>query len=59
MNKILGASWKTSLAGFIGGLAYLFQDIFEKGETDMYKIAVAVAMFILGRVAGDHKDSAQ
>lgn len=58
MNKILGASWKTSLAGFIGGLAYLFQDIFEKGETDMYKISVAVAMFILGRVAGDHKTNA-
>jgi hypothetical protein len=58
MNKILGASWKTSLAGFIGGMAFLFQDLFEKGETDMYKIAVAVAMFILGRVAGDHKTNA-
>jgi hypothetical protein len=55
MKKIFGESWKTSVAGYALAILLVAQDMLEKGETSIWKIGVAVAIAILGRVAGDEK----
>lgn len=53
MKQIFGESWQTTVAGyFLAGLM-VAQDLIDKGETTWWKISIAVAIAVLGRVAGD------
>lgn len=55
IKNIFGDSWKTSFWGVIAGAMIIVQDFIEKGETNGYKIALGVAVFLLGRFASDNK----
>ena len=53
MKKILGESWHTSLAGYVLAGLMVAQDLIQKGETSEWTIGLAVAIAVLGRLAGD------
>ena len=53
--KYFGASWKTSLLGFISGISIIIQDYVERGVTDIYRIIIAISVYLLGKFAADHK----
>lgn len=53
--KYFGASWKTSLLGFISGISIVIQDYVERGVTDIYRIFLAISVYLLGKFAADHK----
>lgn len=55
MKSILGSDWKTSLLGLIAGIVTILQDFVSTGETNGYKIAFGILVFLLGRFAGDQK----
>ena len=57
MVKLFGESWKTSLIGFISGISIVIQDYMERGITDIYRIIMAVSVYLLGRFAADHSKS--
>ena len=52
--RFFGASWKTSLVGFISGITIVIQDYVERGVTDMYRIILAISVYLLGKFAADH-----
>ena len=52
--KYFGASWKTSLFGFISGITIVIQDVVERGVTDIYRILLAISVYLLGRFAADN-----
>jgi hypothetical protein len=55
MKKIFGESWHTTLAGLLVAGLMVAQDLINSGVTSPWKIALAVAIVVLGRVAGDEK----
>jgi ABC-type enterochelin transport system permease subunit len=55
MKKIFGDSWHTTLAGLLLAGLLVAQDLIDKGVTSRWTIAIAVAIAVLGRVAGDEK----
>jgi hypothetical protein len=57
MVKMFGISWKTSLLGFISGMSIIIQDYIERGITDIYRIIMAVSVYLLGRFAADQSKS--
>jgi hypothetical protein len=57
--KYFGASWKTSLLGFISGISIVVQDYVERGVTDIYRIILAISVYLLGKFAADHKSQAK
>jgi hypothetical protein len=57
--KYFGASWKTSLLGFISGISIVIQDYVERGITDIYRIILAISVYLLGKYAADHKSNAK
>jgi hypothetical protein len=52
--KYFGASWKTSLLGFISGISIVIQDVVERGVTDIYRIFLAISVYLLGLFAADN-----
>lgn len=52
--RFFGSSWKTSLLGFLSGITILIQDFVERGVTDMYRIILAIFVYLLGKFAADH-----
>ena len=54
MNKIFGIHWKTSLLGLLSGCGLILQDFMERGVTDIYRILVAICVYLLGRFAADN-----
>ena len=54
--RFFGASWKTSLLGFISGITIVIQDYIERGVTDIYRIILAISVYLLGKFAADHKN---
>jgi hypothetical protein len=56
MVKLFGASWKTSLVGFISGITIVIQDFVERGITDIYRIILAISVYLLGLFAADKSD---
>jgi hypothetical protein len=52
--KYFGASWKTSLLGFISGISIVIQDVVERGVTDIYRIILAISVYLLGLFAADN-----
>ena len=54
--KFFGASWKTSLVGFISGITIVIQDFVERGITDIYRIILAISVYLLGLFAADKSD---
>lgn len=55
MIKWFGLHWKTSLLGFISGISILIQDYVERGITDIYRIILAISVYLLGKFASDSK----
>lgn len=55
MKQIFGESWQTTLAGYVLAGLLVAQDLIDTGETSWWKIAISVAIAVLGRVAGDEK----
>ena len=54
MSKIFGVHWKTSLLGLMSGCGIILQDFMERGITDIYRILVAICVYLLGRFAADN-----
>ena len=54
MSKIFGVHWKTSLLGLMSGCGIILQDFMERGVTDIYRILVAICVYLLGRFAADN-----
>ena len=52
--RFFGISWKTSLLGFISGISILIQDYMDRGITDIYRIIIAISVYLLGRFAADN-----
>lgn len=50
---VLGKHQITSILGIIAGALVMLQQFFTSGETDWKKIALAIAIYVLGRVAAD------
>lgn len=57
MKNILGSNPITTIAGIVVAGLMVAQDFVTKGETNYWKIGIAVAIAILGRVAGDSNNS--
>lgn len=57
MKNILGSNPLTSIAGILVAGLLVAQDLVIKGETSAWKIGIAVAIAVLGRVAGDSNNS--
>jgi len=57
MIRFFGIDWKTSLLGFISGISILIQDFVERGITDIYRIILAISVYLLGKFASDHTKS--
>lgn len=51
--NILGKSPFTSIAGYIVAGLMVAQELLGKGETSYWKIGIAVAIAVLGRVSAD------
>lgn len=49
----LGSNPVTSIIGYIVAGLTVAQDLIQQGETSAWKIALAVALAVLGRVASD------
>jgi hypothetical protein len=54
MSKLFGVHWKTSLLGLMSGCGLILQDFMERGVTDIYRILVAICVYLLGRFAADN-----
>lgn len=50
---VLGTHPWTSLLGLTAGVLVYLQQLIESGQNDVWKIAIAVALYFLGRVASD------
>jgi hypothetical protein len=57
MSKLFGVHWKTSLLGLLSGCSIILQDFMERGVTDIYRILVAICVYLLGRFAADSSKS--
>ena len=57
MSKLFGVNWKTSLLGLMSGCGLILQDFMERGVTDIYRILVAICVYLLGRFAADSSKS--
>jgi hypothetical protein len=57
MIKLFGSNWKTSLLGLMSGCGLILQDFMERGVTDIYRILVAICVYLLGRFAADNSKS--
>lgn len=57
MSKIWGESWKTTLAGAILAGLMVLQEYLDKDSVSSTKIAIAVIIAVLGRLAADDKDN--
>lgn len=57
MNKLFGSNWKTSLLGLLSGCGLILQDFMDRGVTDIYRILVAIFVYLLGRFAADSSKS--
>lgn len=55
MKSLFGSDWKTSVLGLIAGVVTILQDFVATGETNAYKIAFGILVFLLGRFASDQK----
>lgn len=55
LKSVFGDNWKTSFWGIVAGVMIVIQDFIEKGETHGGKIALGVAVFLMGRFASDSK----
>jgi len=54
MKKVLlGNHPLTSLLGLAAGVLVYLQQLIESGQNDGWKIAIAVALYLLGRLASD------
>ena len=53
MKNILGSNPLTSIAGYLVAGLLVAQEMLTTGETSWLKIAIAVSVAVLGRVAGD------
>lgn len=54
MKRIFGSSWKTSLIGLLSAISLIVQDYLERGVTDIYRIIMAIFVYLLGRFAADN-----
>ena len=57
MKEIFGLNWKTSLLGLLSGCGLILQDFMDRGVTDIYRILVAICVYLLGRFAADSSKS--
>lgn len=57
MSKIWGESWKTTLAGAILAGLMVLQEYMDKDSVSSTKIAIAVIIAVLGRLAADDKSN--
>jgi hypothetical protein len=57
MIYLFGVDWKTSLVGFISGISIIVQDYIDRGVTDIYRIVLAISVYLLGKFASDHTKS--
>jgi hypothetical protein len=57
MKKILGSNPLTSAAGLIVAGLLVAKTMLAAGETNYWNIGIAVAIAVLGRVAGDTQNS--
>lgn len=57
MSKIWGESWKTTLAGAILAGLMVLQEYMDKDSVSSTKIAIAVVIAVLGRLAADDKSN--
>jgi hypothetical protein len=55
IKTIFGSSPYTTIAGYIVAGLMIAQTMIESGVTNPWRIALAVGIAILGRVAGDEK----
>ena len=55
MKTLFGESWHTTVSGLVLAGLTVAQDLINTGVTSPWKIAIAVAIAVLGRVAGDEK----
>lgn len=55
---LLGKSWKTSVAGLGTALA-LYAKMSGTGVVDWKTAVVSLGVFAIGRVAGDHQQTAE
>jgi hypothetical protein len=53
MKNILGSNPFTSIAGYVVAGLMVVQTLITAGETDWFKIGIAAAIAVLGRVSGD------
>ena len=56
MVKLFGIHWKTTLLGFVSGITIVIQDYIERGITDIYRIILAISVYLLGLFAADKSD---
>ena len=56
-NIFLGSNPMTSVAGYVVSGLVVVQALLEKGETNYWKIGIAAAIAVLGRVSGDSTNS--
>lgn len=55
MKQLFGTDWKTSVLGLLAGSVLILQDFAQQGETNVYKIALGVLVYLIGRFAADQK----
>lgn len=56
-KAVLGTHPLTSILGIVGGALVMLQSFYAQGESDWKKIALAIAIYVLGRVAADASGS--
>ena len=54
LDKIFGASWKTSILGYILGAAHIPVVMGPDGKINYLAIIQGIALMIFGRLAKDH-----
>jgi hypothetical protein len=55
MKQIFGENWHTSLAGYLLAGLMVAEQMVSEGVVNPWRIALAVGIAVLGRVAGDSK----
>jgi hypothetical protein len=53
MRSILGASWKTSLAGYVGAISLAVMARLQSGSLQPKDITLVVIIAVLGRLGKD------
>jgi hypothetical protein len=55
LEVTFGKDWKTTIAGYLAAGLMVAQEMLNTGNTNYWRIGLAVAIAIFGRVAGDSK----